>query len=215
MDRYQVTIVKYGTRSTVRSEVYLNYHVYGEPDGPIGMDYFFWLVRNRERTIANLFVPHNTHIVPSWRLLTWCVSAVADFTTGTFQPVIGDTLDATGVRRVLFCAGKVYYDLIQAREDRGITDTAIVRVEQLYPLPIEEIRAVLRGYPNAVDYAWVQEEPANQGAWSFIALNLLEHLDGVSLRRISRPSAAAPAVGSTKLHDAEQHALIEAALPKK
>ena len=58
------------------------------------------------------------------------------------------------------------------------------------------------------------QEPANQGAWSFIALNLLEHLDGVSLRRISRPSAAAPAVGSTRLHDAEQHALIEAALPK-
>jgi multifunctional 2-oxoglutarate metabolism enzyme len=144
-----------------------------------------------------------------------CVSAVADFTTGTFQPVIGDTLDAAGVRRVLFCAGKVYYDLIQAREERGITDIAIVRVEQLYPLPIEEIRAVLRGYPNAVDYAWVQEEPANQGAWSFIALNLLEHLDGVSLRRISRPAAAAPAVGSTKLHDAEQHALIEAALPAK
>jgi 2-oxoglutarate dehydrogenase E1 component len=64
-----------------------------------------------------------------------------------------------------------------------------------------------------VDYCWVQEEPANQGAWSFIALNLLEHLDGVSLRRISRPAAAAPAVGSTKLHDAEQHALLEAALP--
>jgi 2-oxoglutarate dehydrogenase E1 component len=143
-----------------------------------------------------------------------CVSAVADFTTGTFQPVIGDTLDPAGIRRVLFCSGKVYYDLVRAREDRGITDTAIVRVEQVYPLPIEEIRAVLRSYPNAVDYAWVQEEPANQGAWSFIALNLLEHLDGVSLRRISRPSAAAPAVGSTRLHDAEQSALIEAALPR-
>src|SRR2546430_5145112 len=143
-----------------------------------------------------------------------CVSAVADFTTGTFQPVIGDTLDPAGVRRVLFCSGKVYYDLIQAREERGIADPAIVRVARPYPLPIEEIRAVLRGYPNAVDYAWVQEEPANQGAWSFIALNLLEHLEGVSLRRISRPSAAAPAVGSTKLHDAEQSALVEAALPR-
>jgi 2-oxoglutarate decarboxylase len=143
-----------------------------------------------------------------------CVSAVADFTTGTFQPVIPDTLPAEKVRRVLFCAGKVYYDLVQARTDRNATDTAIVRVEQLYPLPIDEIRAVLRQYPNAVDYAWIQEEPANQGAWSFIALNLLEHLDGVSLRRISRPSAAAPAVGSTKLHDAEQAALIEAALPR-
>jgi 2-oxoglutarate decarboxylase len=143
-----------------------------------------------------------------------CVSAVADFTTGTFQPVIPDTLDPPAVRRVLFCTGKVYYDLLRARVDRGVTDTALVRVEQLYPLPIEEIRAVLRGYPNAVDHAWVQEEPANQGAWSFIALNLLEHLDGVAVRRISRPPAAAPAVGSTKLHDAEQHALIDAALPR-
>ncbi|OLE29317.1 MAG: alpha-ketoglutarate decarboxylase [Actinobacteria bacterium 13_1_20CM_3_71_11] len=143
-----------------------------------------------------------------------CVSAVADFTTGTFQPVIGDTVDPGAVRRVLFCSGKVYYDLLQARTERQIEDTAIVRLEQLYPLPIEEIRAVLRTYAGATDFAWVQEEPANQGAWSFIALNLLEHLDGVSLRRISRPSAAAPAVGSIKLHDAEQSALLEAALPR-
>jgi multifunctional 2-oxoglutarate metabolism enzyme len=141
-----------------------------------------------------------------------CVSPVADFTTGTFQPVIGDTIDPAAVRRVLFCAGKVYYDLVQARAERKVEDIAIVRVEQLYPLPVEEIRAVLRTYAGAGDFAWVQEEPANQGAWSFIALNLLEHLDGVSLRRISRPSAAAPAVGSIKLHEAEQSALLEAAL---
>jgi 2-oxoglutarate dehydrogenase E1 component len=143
-----------------------------------------------------------------------CVSTVADFTTGRFQPVIPDTLDPAVVRRVLFCAGKVYYDLVQARAERKIEDTAIVRMEQLYPLPMDEIRAVLRGYPQAKDFAWIQEEPANQGAWSFIALNLLDHLDGVSLRRISRPPAAAPAVGSIKLHDAEQAALIDAALPR-
>jgi 2-oxoglutarate dehydrogenase E1 component len=142
------------------------------------------------------------------------VSSVADFTTGGFQTVIGDTVDPAGVKRVLLCAGKVYYDLVQARADRKISDTAIVRVEQLYPQPIEEIKQALAAYPNAVDFAWVQEEPANQGAWSFIALNLLEHLDGVALRRISRPPAAAPAVGSHKLHEAEQSALIEAALPR-
>src|SRR5262249_35059911 len=85
--------------------------------------------------------------------------------------------------------------------------------EQLYPMPVEEIRAEIGRYPNAKEYAWVQEEPANQGAWSFITLNLLEHLGGVSLRRISRPAAAAPAVGSAKLHEAGQAALIEAALP--
>jgi 2-oxoglutarate dehydrogenase E1 component len=142
------------------------------------------------------------------------VSAVSDFTTGTFQTVIPDTLPEAGVTRVLFCSGKVYYDLVQARAERKITNTAIVRVEQLYPLPVDEIRAAIAKYPKANDFSWVQEEPANQGAWSFIALNLLEHLDGVSLRRISRPSAAAPAVGSAKLHEAEQAALIDAALPR-
>jgi len=148
------------------------------------------------------------------------VSPVQDFTTGTFAPVLGDPgvngtpLRASDVKRVVLCTGKVFYDLMQARADRGNTDTAIVRLEQLYPLPIDEVRAALGRYPNAEDFAWVQEEPANQGSWTFIALNLLEHLDGVRLRRISRPSAAAPAVGSTKMHDAEQAALIEAALPR-
>jgi multifunctional 2-oxoglutarate metabolism enzyme len=149
-----------------------------------------------------------------------CVSSVDDFTTGSFQLVApdpginGSPLDAGGVRRVLLCTGKVFYDLLQARAERTVTDTALVRVEQLYPLPVDELRTALAAYPNAEDFAWVQEEPANQGAWSFIALNLLEHLEGVRLRRISRPSAAAPAVGSTKMHDIEQAALIEAALPK-
>ncbi|HEX6686221.1 MAG TPA: multifunctional oxoglutarate decarboxylase/oxoglutarate dehydrogenase thiamine pyrophosphate-binding subunit/dihydrolipoyllysine-residue succinyltransferase subunit [Candidatus Limnocylindrales bacterium] len=143
-----------------------------------------------------------------------CVSPVADFTKGGFQPVLGDTVSPADVRRVILCSGKLYYDLFQAREERGITDTAIVRLEQLYPQPVEEVKVELAKYPNATDFAWVQEEPANQGAWSFVALNLLEHLDGVRLRRISRPAAAAPSVGSTKLHDLEQAALLEAALPK-
>jgi 2-oxoglutarate decarboxylase len=147
------------------------------------------------------------------------VSAVADFTTGTFAPVLDDPgiggvpLDPSAVTRVLLCTGKVFYDLLAARAERAITHTAIVRMEQLYPLPVAEVRAALSRYPNATDVAWVQEEPANQGAWSFIALNLLEHLEGVALRRISRPSAAAPAVGSTKLHDLEQSAIIDASLP--
>jgi multifunctional 2-oxoglutarate metabolism enzyme len=149
------------------------------------------------------------------------VSSVNDFTTGTFQPVIADTgvngtpLDASAVTKVLLCSGKVYYDLVQARAERGITDTAILRVEQLYPLPIDELKAALATYPNAVNYSWVQEEPANQGAWTFMAMNLVEHLGGVSLLRISRPAAAAPAVGVAKVHNIEQAALIEAALPRK
>jgi multifunctional 2-oxoglutarate metabolism enzyme len=149
-----------------------------------------------------------------------CVSPVAAFTTGTFQPVLyddginGTPIVPADVNRVLLCAGKVYYDLLTARAERGLANTAIVRVEQLYPLPIDELRAALARFPNATDFAWVQEEPANQGAWSFIAMNLLEHLDNVKLRRISRQPAAAPAVGSAKMHDVEQAALIEAALPR-
>ena len=149
-----------------------------------------------------------------------CVSAVTDFTSGTFQPVLRDPgLKGTppspeSVKRVLLCAGKVFYDLLQARDERGVTDTAILRVEQLYPMPVDELKAALAQYPAAEDVAWVQEEPANQGAWSFVALNLLEHLDGVRLRRISRPAAAAPAGGSTRSHDVEQAALMEAALPR-
>jgi 2-oxoglutarate dehydrogenase E1 component len=145
------------------------------------------------------------------------VSPVADFTSGGFAPVLPDPgrPDPTAVKRVLFCSGKVFYDLLAARDERGLTDVALIRLEQLYPLPVDEVRAVLASYPGAEDYVWVQEEPANQGAWSFIALNLLEHLDGVRLRRISRPSAAAPAVGSTRTHEAEQAAIIDAALPRR
>jgi len=145
-----------------------------------------------------------------------CVSQVSDFTSGGFQPVIDDaSVDPGAVRRVLLCSGKIYYELFQARAERGLTDTALVRLEQFYPLPVDEIRAALERYPNAQDFAWVQEEPANQGAWQFIALNLLEHLPGVGLRRISRPAAAAPATGSTKVHEIEQAELIEAALPRR
>ena len=112
--------------------------------------------------------------------------------------------------RVLFCSGKIYYDLVRG-PGAAATNTAIVRVEQLYPMPVDEINAVLGSYPGAVDFAWVQDEPANQGAWSFIALNLLEQLNGVALRRISRPSAAAPAVGSHKLHEREQAEIVATA----
>src|SRR5262245_29867151 len=144
------------------------------------------------------------------------VSSVADFTSGGFAPVLPDPgrPDPTAVKRVLFCSGKVFYDLLAARDERGLTNVAIIRLEQLYPLPVDEVRAVLASYPGAEDYVWVQEEPANQGAWSFIALNLLEHLDGVRLRRVSRPAAAAPAVGSTRTHEAEQAAIIDAAPPR-
>ncbi|MFD2090524.1 multifunctional oxoglutarate decarboxylase/oxoglutarate dehydrogenase thiamine pyrophosphate-binding subunit/dihydrolipoyllysine-residue succinyltransferase subunit [Blastococcus deserti] len=143
------------------------------------------------------------------------VSAVEDFTEQGFRPVLPDTgvggepLHAGSVRRVLLCSGKVAYDLMAQRESDGTADTAVLRVEQLYPLPAEQIRAELEKYPNASDVVWVQEEPANMGAWQFMAVNLPEHLpQGRTFRRVSRRASASPAVGSAKVHDVEQRQLI-------
>ena len=142
-------------------------------------------------------------------------SAVENFTTGTFQPVLDDVdrPDPAGVQRVVLTAGKVYYDLLSARRKSGTSDVALVRVEQLYPLPGEQVAAAVAAYPNATDVVWVQEEPANQGAWSHIAMSLPDSLpERRSLRRISRKASASPATGSSKVHEAEQAALVVAAL---
>ena len=145
-------------------------------------------------------------------------SAVDDFTSGTFQPVLADPgiggaqLDPAGVRRVLLCSGKVAYDLLAHRSDNGITDVAVVRLEQLYPLNSTALTDALSAYPDGCEYVWVQEEPANMGAWSFMALALPEHLPGAArVRRISRRASASPAAGSTRVHESEQGALVTSA----
>ena len=142
-------------------------------------------------------------------------SAVEEFTSGSFMPVLPDVdiPDPSGVRRVVLTAGKVYYDLLAARHKSERSDVALVRVEQLYPLPGEQIARAVSGYPQADDVVWVQEEPANQGAWWHIAMSLPDLLpEGRSLRRISRKAGASPAAGSSKVHEAEQIALLTAAL---
>jgi len=111
---------------------------------------------------------------------------------------------------VLLCSGKIYYDLIAARTEQQRGDIAIVRVEQLYPLPADEIRVELARYP-AAQIVWVQEEPANQGPWPFMALNLPEHLDGRPLLRASRRASASPAVGSHSVHEAQQREVVATA----
>ncbi len=143
------------------------------------------------------------------------VSPVAEFTDEAFRPVLADPgvggqpLDGGAVGKVLLCSGKVAYDLMAQRESAGDRSTAIVRVEQLYPLPAEQVVAELERYPNATDVVWVQEEPANMGAWQFMAVNLPEHLPaGRKLRRVSRRASASPAVGSAKVHEVEQRQLI-------
>jgi 2-oxoglutarate dehydrogenase E1 component len=145
-------------------------------------------------------------------------SAVEDFTSGDFRPVIPDGESGVrpeGVRRVLLCSGKVYWDLLAERAKRaasGGAEVAIVRVEQLAPLPAQQIVEILSAYPAGAELVWVQEEPANQGPWPFVALNLPASLGGRQLACISRPPAASPAAGSHKTHDEEQKALVERAL---
>jgi 2-oxoglutarate decarboxylase len=143
------------------------------------------------------------------------VSAVDDFTDERFRPVLPDPgvggapLDGAAVRRVLLCSGKVSYELFSQRETEGRADTAVLRVEQLYPLPAEEIAEALERYPDATDVVWVQEEPANMGAAQFMLVNLTEHLPtGRTLRLVSRKASASPAVGSAKVHEVEQRELI-------
>jgi multifunctional 2-oxoglutarate metabolism enzyme len=136
-------------------------------------------------------------------------SSVEDFTTGGFRTVVpdGSVPDPTRVDRVLLCSGKIYYELAAERLARGDERTAIVRLEQLYPMDVPAILRAVEPYPTA-QLVWVQEEPANQGAWSFIALNLPEHLAGRPLLRVSRPPSASPAVGSGRTHQREQSTLL-------
>ena len=139
-------------------------------------------------------------------------SKVEDFTTGSFQMVIDDErgLNKQNVKRVLFCSGKVYWDLLAEAEKRGDQQTAIVRVEQLYPTPVDEIKQVYAQYPGA-ELFWVQDEPANQGPWTYIGLFLPKYMDGQVAKLISRPASASPATGSAKRHAVEQADLVERA----
>ncbi|MFF5147550.1 multifunctional oxoglutarate decarboxylase/oxoglutarate dehydrogenase thiamine pyrophosphate-binding subunit/dihydrolipoyllysine-residue succinyltransferase subunit [Streptomyces sp. NPDC013157] len=138
-------------------------------------------------------------------------STLAEFTHGGFRPVIPDhTVDPARVRRVLLCSGKVFYDLDAHRHSSGLSDTAIVRVERLYPFPEEELAAELSRFPAGVDVRWVQEEPENQGAWFFVGPRLHRLGDRV-LGCVSRPEAPAPAVGSARRHAMEQKALVTSA----
>jgi 2-oxoglutarate dehydrogenase E1 component len=139
-------------------------------------------------------------------------SAVEDFTNGTFQPVIDDQqgLDKNAVSRVLFCSGKIYWDLLAESQKRNDGKTAIVRVEQLYPTPVDEIKATYAQYPNA-ELVWVQDEPANQGPWTYIGLFLPKYMNGQVAKLVSRPASASPSTGSSKRHAAEQADLIERA----
>ena len=148
------------------------------------------------------------------------VSQPEDFTDGNWAPVLSDPyiIDPDAVRRVILCSGKVRWDLVNKRAQLDRWDTAILPLERLYPLPAAEIVAELQALPNASpDLLWVQDEPTNQGAWPFMALNLVPALEAVDPDRPwtvtphTRPASSAPSVGSAKVHESQQRDLLESA----
>ncbi|MFF4601485.1 multifunctional oxoglutarate decarboxylase/oxoglutarate dehydrogenase thiamine pyrophosphate-binding subunit/dihydrolipoyllysine-residue succinyltransferase subunit [Streptomyces sp. NPDC001339] len=232
---------KWGQRSGVTLLLPHGYEGQGPDHSSARIERFLQVCAQNSMTVAMPTLPsnyfhllrwqvHNPHHKPlvvftpkSMLRLKAAASKTSEFTSGGFRPVIGDTgvaagtVEASAIRKVVLCSGKVYYDLEAEREKRGAYDTALVRLERLYPLPGKEIQAEIAKFPNAEKFLWAQEEPANQGAWPFLGLNLIDHLDLAvgedvpareRLRRISRPHSSSPAVGSAKRHQAEQQALL-------
>ncbi|MFU8798083.1 MAG: 2-oxoglutarate dehydrogenase E1 component, partial [Gammaproteobacteria bacterium] len=143
------------------------------------------------------------------------ISSVEDLTTGHFQNVIPeiDKVDATTVRRIIFCSGRVYYDLLEARRATKQNDIAIVRVEQLYPFPKDDVAAEIKKYKSALEIIWCQEEPMNQGAWYQIQHRFRALITNKqTLSYIGRAASASTAAGYASLHQQEQNTLIKEAL---
>ena len=141
------------------------------------------------------------------------------YTHLSFRPVIGEVdeaIDAAKVKRVLACSGKVYYDLVNARRERGVDNVAIVRVAQLYPFAHKSFETELRKYPKATEVIWVQDEPQNQGAWFYVQHHVYENMvEGQKLGYAGRAASASPAVGYLAKHQEQQKALIETAFAPK
>jgi 2-oxoglutarate dehydrogenase E1 component len=196
------------------------------------MERFLELCSDRNMQICNLTTPANLFhalrrqlhrtfrkplvILSPKSLLRhkWAVSPVRDLTDGTFQAVLDDTLaDPRRVKRLRLSSGKVHYTLREAREQRKLDDLALVRIEQLYPFPAAELAAIFAAYPHARDVQWVQEEPANMGAWRHLRHRLEAVLPaGHALGFVARRSAASPATGFYATHQQQEAALLEAAL---
>ncbi|CDW57973.1 Putative 2-oxoglutarate dehydrogenase E1 componen t (ISS) [Trichuris trichiura] len=143
------------------------------------------------------------------------VSSLEELANGTFLPAIGeiDELDPKGVKRVVMCSGKVYYDLLEQRRKNNQHDVAIVRIEQLYPFPHKAMQEVLQQFAHVKDFVWCQEEPLNQGAWYCSQHHFREVIPfGASLRYAGRPASASPAVGYMSVHQKQQQDLVNDAL---
>jgi 2-oxoglutarate dehydrogenase E1 component len=226
---------KWGERSSVVLALPHGYEGQGPDHSSARIERFLQLCAEQNMTVVQPTTPAQFFHVMRWHIknpakrplvyfspksllrLKAATSKVEDFTNGSFQKVIDDPL-VHNASRLIFCSGRVYYDLIAEREKLQESSTAIVRVELLYPLPTDEMSAIAAKHPNA-NLLWVQDEPANQGPWSFIALRTAEQFGGPgfggrTLRRISRRATASPATGNHHLHEDEQKALMQEAFTR-
>ena len=136
-----------------------------------------------------------------------CISTTDDFTNGGFKEIIDDTtINPEKVTKVVLCTGKIYYELLAEKEKQNTDNIAILRIEQIYPFPLDQLKEILVRYKNASTYLWVQEEPANMGAWEFIQNTLLPD---IKITVISRPASGSPATGSNKFHVIRQQKIID------
>jgi multifunctional 2-oxoglutarate metabolism enzyme len=169
----------------------------------------------RWQVLSERFKPLIVATPKSMLRLKAATSPVAAFTSGSFRPVLAEQAPGgeadQDVRRVLLCSGKIYYDLAAQRRTDGVNGVEVIRVERLYPLPAAELAEAVARYPGARDVIWVQEEPANMGAWPYMALRLPEVL-GRPVRLASLPASSAPAAGSAKAHAADHARLVRTAL---
>jgi multifunctional 2-oxoglutarate metabolism enzyme len=225
---------KWGQKSSVALLLPHGYEGQGPDHSSARIERFLSLCAQDNMTVALPTTPANYFHLLRWQALSGrnkplivftpksllrlkaATSATADFTQGSFKPLIGEpaSFDASKVRRVVLCTGKMYYDLADHRAKAGVTDTAIVRVERLYPIPGRELQEELSRYPSDVELIWCQEEPENQGAWPRMALRLPDSdLIGRLPKLVALPASSAPAFGSAKVHAATHRELIETAIP--
>jgi 2-oxoglutarate dehydrogenase E1 component len=165
----------------------------------------------RRQMKRNLRLPLVVMTPKSMLRLKHSVSSMSELADGQFQLIIGETQppDAAAVKRIVLCSGKIYYELLEAREKEKREDIALVRLEQLYPFPREQYQAVIAAYPNAKEVVWCQEEPENQGAWYQIKHRLRAYLaQDHQLLYATRKGMATTAVGYLKVHQAEQAQVI-------
>ncbi|MEI7500191.1 MAG: 2-oxoglutarate dehydrogenase E1 component [Bacteroidota bacterium] len=140
-----------------------------------------------------------------------CISSIEEFTIGMFHEVLDDvSADPEKIRRVVFCSGKVYWDITEEKERQQKEDVAVIRLEQLYPLPMKQLNAIIAKYTKTLHWEWVQEEPVNMGAWKYISINF----NTVQLHHVARPASGSPATGSSRLHKIQQKMIVEKALGK-